>query len=110
MMIEPGRDFAQVRAEHEKIDYQVVLVQRAGDFDRHVIIMTVEPLAVAGERDEMRRAEHVFGLGDANLVIVTHGELLACYHTDQFSRPSRRSTNSAAAIRSAVVPGLRRWA
>ena len=109
VVIELGGDLAELRADQQKIDDELILVERPVDFGRHVIVVAVQPLARAAERDEMGRAEDVLGLGDANVIGLSHYGPRFLTITAQSNRPSRSSTNSPAAMRSAVVPGLRRW-
>ena len=60
-----SRSFARTQQE---IDHEMILVERPADLGRDVVVVAVQPLARAAERDEMRRTENVLGLGDADVI------------------------------------------
>ena len=72
-VIEVVRDLAKDVAESEEVDDQRIGVEWPGDFCRDVVVVAVEPLAVAGERDEVGGAEDVLHFGDANGEGFRHG-------------------------------------
>ena len=72
IVIELRDDFAQLRAHEQKIDDEVILVERPVNFGRHVVIVAVQSFARAAERDEMGRAENVLSFGDSDVEGFSH--------------------------------------
>lgn len=66
-------DLAKLGPHQQKIDHQMICVQRAIDLGSHVIIVPVQTFATAIERDEMGRAENVLSFGDTDLECFSHG-------------------------------------
>ena len=108
VMIERVGDRLERVAQSDEVDDVLVLVQRSFDLRPHAVVVAVQRLAdVPVVRDEVRRAEHVA------LFLQSHrvGFWTWSWSPAQkggCSKPSRSAANNPAAIRSAVVPGLRR--
>ena len=103
-MIQLVRERLQLVAEGDEVDHVLIFVERTFDFDRDAVVVPVQPLAhIAIEGDEVRGAEDVLFFFEANAI----GHRIYHRHGGGKS-PSRKPAKRAAAIRSAVVPGLRR--
>ena len=79
IVVEPRCDFEQLGADEQEVDREVVLVERRADLAGDAIVVAVEALADAAERDEVASTENVLGLRDTNSVIIRHGGR-PCYH------------------------------
>ena len=75
-MVERLQQFAQFFANQQKIDYQRIFVERRGHLGRDTIIVSVQAFALAAERDEVRRAEHMLRFGDSDAIIFRHDATL----------------------------------
>ena len=73
-MIELEDDLAEFFADEQEIDDEVIIIQRPADLGGYVIVVAVEPFALAIERDEMSRAENVFSFGDSDVITFRHVE------------------------------------
>ena len=93
-------DLLQLVAHQQEVDHEMIGIERTLHLRRHVIVVPVQPLTDAAKGNEVARAENMLGLCDTDVVVLAH--------RFNFNRPSRSNTNSAAAMRSAVVPGFRR--
>jgi hypothetical protein len=68
VMVQPGGNFQQLGADHQEVDDEVIFVERAADFDRDAVVMAVKTFAKSAKRNEVRRAEDVFGFRDADVI------------------------------------------
>src|SRR5437879_9691020 len=103
MMIQLVDYCFELVAKRDEVDHVLVFIQWTFHIDSQAIVMPVQPLAhIAVEGNEMRGAEDVLLFVQADAV----GHRFYHRHGGA-SSPSRRPANSAAATRSAVVPGLR---
>ena len=109
VVVERRDDLAQLVAHQQEVDHQLVLIERSCELRPPRGSCARAAARTAAERDEVRRTERRarpwrFGRRNDsdNTASLSHQHC-------QCNRPSRNSTNSPAAMRSAVVPGLRRW-
>jgi hypothetical protein len=71
-MIQLRDNLAQLRANEQEIDHQVIPVQRALKLGGDTIVVSVQPFASGPERNEMSRAENVLSFVDADVVGLRH--------------------------------------
>ncbi len=68
VVIELGDDRAELIADEQEVDDEVVRIERPMHFGGDPIVVAVQPLTVLTNRDEMGGAEEVFTLGDADVI------------------------------------------
>ena len=73
-MIEFGDDGLSDVAERDEVDDVEILIESADRLNRHSPVVSVQPLAnISVERDEMCCAEDQMVFGDADAVLLGHG-------------------------------------
>jgi hypothetical protein len=75
IVIQLGYNRSQLRADQQKIDDEPVLVKRPSEFRGDVIIVAVQPLALAVEGDKVRCAKDMLGLGHSDAIGFGHKSL-----------------------------------
>src|SRR5262245_3851372 len=104
VMIQLVGNRLELIAERDEVDYILVFVQRPFHLDRDAVIVPMQPLAHFAVK-----GNEVCGAEDVLLFFQTNAVRHRLYHRHGgVSSPSRRPAKSAAATKSAVVPGLRR--